>query len=75
MTVTTRLDDLNKLLSKLDIPTHHKHVDTSGSNLPWLKKHVLGKVDDIEVNRLLSQNINYLLQPLTPVKELNTVLK
>jgi hypothetical protein len=72
-TVTTKLDDLNKLLAKLEIPTHRKHVDTSGSNLPWLKKHVLSTSRDFMIVELLSRNMNELLMPsdfsITPVPD------
>lgn len=35
-----KLEELNKLLSTLNLPAHRKTVNDSGSNLPWLRKHV-----------------------------------
>ena len=38
----TNLDRLNELLAdrKLDLPQHHRVVDTSGGNLKWLREHI-----------------------------------
>jgi hypothetical protein len=52
----TYLEELNELLnnSELDLPSFRKVVDRSGSNLPWLKKHV-GK------NQKANDRLKYLI--------------
>jgi hypothetical protein len=60
----TKLDLLNQLLKdpSLKLPSHRNHVEQSGSNLPWLKKH-LSKKEGIntKLKELLALSLNQLL--------------
>ena len=40
-------EELNNLLSKLDLPDYRKEVDSAGSNYQWLKKNIAKKNKDI----------------------------
>lgn len=57
----TKLDELNTLLETESVPSHRNHVDTSGRNLKWLKKHVAKNKD---ISPRLAELIN------TPITEL-----
>jgi hypothetical protein len=61
----TYLEELNELLIKSDLglPSFRTIVDRSGSNLPWLKKHV-GKNPDVDdrLKHLISLDLKTLLK-------------
>ena len=42
----SNLDELNAILSTMDIPARHKVVDAQGHNMAWLRKH-LGKRNEV----------------------------
>lgn len=65
----TNLDYLNKLLKRpvMGLPNHRNTVDRNGSNLFWLKKHVLPTSNDFAIVHLLSKNMNDLLKPLDEI--------
>ena len=59
----TKLEILNKLLKSPDLklPTFRQTVDKSGSNLPWLRKHVAkDEATSKELKELLSLNMKEL---------------
>lgn len=61
----TNLDELNLLLraKELDLPSFRTIVDKSGSNLPWLRKHVAKNPNISDrLKELLEMNSKELLE-------------
>lgn len=59
------LEELNIALTSMDLPKHRKHVDKSGSNLAWLRKHAkqrnevtprIQSILDLDINQIVNGN-------------------
>ncbi len=58
----SKLEALNLILAKMDLPRHRRVVDKHGSNLVFLRKHLHKRntLDD-ETKYLISLDINQLV--------------